>query len=145
VDEAFPAAAVPWYTLTRNLKLPSDSQRTFAFFPVAVDVEFEPAAMVEFEPAAMVEFEALAFPPLGAFPFFPVALVLAARAVAVSLAKKGKQNIVSDSMCNLPAALFFFGERAKTSETGLRQRCFLDSSEKLTNCQRFPSLKTIFR
>jgi hypothetical protein len=116
VDEAFPAAAVPWYTLTRNLKLPSDSQRTFAFFPVAVDVEFEPAAMVEFE--------ALAFPPLEAFPFFPVALVLAARAVAVSLAKKGKQNIVSDSMCNLPAALFFFGERAKTSETGLRQRCF---------------------
>jgi hypothetical protein len=137
VDEGFLAAAVPWYTLTRNLKLRSDSQRTFAFLAVAVDVEFEPAAMVEFE--------ALAFPPLGAFPFFPVALVLAAKAVAVSLAKKGKQNIVSDSMCNLPAGLFFFGERAKTSETGLRQRCFSDSSEMLTNCQRFPSLKTIFR
>jgi hypothetical protein len=78
---------------------------------------------VEFEAAAMVEFEAVAFPPL-AFPFFPVALVLAARAVAVSLADKGKQKIVSDSMCNLPAALFFSGERAKTSETILRQRCF---------------------
>jgi hypothetical protein len=137
VDEGFLAAAVPWYTLTRNLKLPSDSQRTFAFFPVAVDVEFEAAATVEFE--------ALAFPPLGAFPFFPVALVLAARAVAVSLAKKGKQSIVFGSMCNLPAALFFFGERANTSETGLRQRCFSHSSEMLTNCQRFPSLKTIFR
>jgi len=48
---------------------------TFAFLPVAVDVEFETAAIVEFE--------ALAFP---VFPFFPVALVVAATAVAVVLA-----------------------------------------------------------
>jgi hypothetical protein len=46
---------------------------------------------VEFETAATVEFEALAFPALAAFAFFPVALVLAATAVAVSLARRGKQ------------------------------------------------------
>lgn len=65
-------------------------QQTFDFFPVAVDVDVD----VEFEAEAMaVEFEALAFEALPAFVFFPVALVLAASAVAVELAKRCKPNV----------------------------------------------------
>jgi hypothetical protein len=86
--------------------------RTFAFFPVAVDVEFETAAMVEFEALA-----ALPLPLPAAFAFFPVALVLATTALAVELAWMCKPHVSSSCGMDLPAALSFFGERANISDT----------------------------
>lgn len=67
-----------------------------AFFPVAVDVEFEAAETVEFEVAATVEFEAAeASAPFAFFPAFAVAVVLAATAVSVSLARNCKPDAES--------------------------------------------------
>ena len=79
---------------------------TFAFLPVAVDVEFE-AVDVEFETAAIVEFEALAALPFPAFPFFPVALAEAATAVAVSLAGKEVSSCKKSIKLELTSSLVF--------------------------------------
>jgi hypothetical protein len=76
---------------------------------------------VEFEAAETVEFEALALAAFPAFPFFPAALVVAASAVAVSFARRCELRNIAFYEMRLPAALTFFGDRSKSSETTLCQ------------------------